>query len=161
MTTKNAPVRPVGSMTKQIVSFGASFAFFGLAGFLQNGAFFETETATAAPTEASSGADISDAVNDVVPDGEEVVASENATVEWLGPVQPLPAEAQAPAVDAVDPTPAPEPAPAAAPAPAPAAAPAPEPAPAPAPEPAPAPAPEPAPAPAPVEVPVDAHTGGS
>ncbi len=163
MTTKNTPVRPVGAMTKQVVSFGASFAFFGLAGFLQNGAFFDTETATAAPIEVSPAADISDTGNDVAPDAVEAVASENATVQWLGPVQPLPAEAPASTGDLVSPAPASTPAPTPAPAPAPAATPAPAPAPEPAPAPAPTPAPEPAPAPAPapVEVPVDAHTGGS
>lgn len=141
MTTKKSPARPVGSMTKQIVSFGASFAFFGLAGFLQNGAFFDTDTAIAAPSEEIPAADVVDTDNGAASAGVEVVASEEATVQWLGPVQPLPAEAPAPAVDAVASAPAPEPAPAVAPAP------------------APAPAPEPAPAPA--EVAVDAHTGGS
>ena len=119
MTTKpsktSAP-RPTAAWSKQVISFGASFAFFGLAGFLQNGAFFESSVASAAELESVDApvASAEPTVQTVVTAGEKSTLDSQA--EWLGPVQLLPT---VPAEDAA-PAPAPAPAPAAAPAPAPA-----------------------------------------
>ncbi len=117
-----------------MVSFGASFAFFGLAGFLQNGTVFDPQPAVAAGEQSSSQPEVDVVSSGVASDANSVNVSAPTTgeLEWLGPVQPLPTAPAAPA-DA--------------------------PAAVPVSTPSPAPAPAPTPAPAPVEV--DAHTGGS
>ena len=86
MTTMTKPqqtARPVGSWTKQVVSFGTSFAFFGLAGFLQHGAFAEA---------AVAGATVSEPVA-ITSDVEMAAAGTQVAVDQhpvlLGPVQPL------------------------------------------------------------------------
>ena len=77
--TKKQSARPVAGWTKQVASFATSFAFFGLAGFLQSNAMVVTEE-TAAPAEVPL-----------------VVESVSTTAhvaqvtqpELLGPVQPI------------------------------------------------------------------------
>ncbi len=77
--TKNQNSRPVAGWTKQVASFATSFAFFGLAGFLQSqaAATFEQTAAPAQPTVAA----------------EAVVATAQVAQisqpELLGPVQPI------------------------------------------------------------------------
>ena len=79
MMTKNQNSRPVAGWTKQVASFATSFAFFGLAGFLQSQAVATVEpiAAPAQPTVAT----------------ETVVATAQvaqvAQPELLGPVQPI------------------------------------------------------------------------
>ena len=132
--TKSSTPRPVASWTKQIVSFGTSFAFFGLAGFLQTSAQAANEAKAAEAALAESqqfqtNTPPSQAEAAVLP----AAAAENS--DWLGPVALLP-EANS-AAQPIEQAPAPAPAPAA------------------------APAPAPEPAPVVEEVPVDGHTGGS
>ena len=130
MTRSDQP-RPVGSWTKQIVSFGTSFAFFGLAGFLQNGALLESESAVAAEVDVATESQIP--VSDLPQEelNAAVVSSTPEPEQWLGPVPAPVALEEEPLAPAANP------------------------------EPAPAPAPVPAPAPAPEPVAVDGHTGGS
>jgi hypothetical protein len=79
MTTKEKAPRPVAGWTKQVASFATSFAFFGLAGFLQS---------QAAPSSEPVAAPIQPAVT-----AEPVIASAQgdhvAQTELLGPVQPI------------------------------------------------------------------------
>ena len=113
--TKPKTARPVANWTKQIVSFGTSFAFFGLAGLLQTQAQAAQQAAAeeAAALAAAQAAATQAAV---------VVAPEPAEPELLGPVQPVSEANAVPAQTAVV-EPAPAPAVASAPAPAPAPAP--------------------------------------
>ena len=109
--TKNQKSGPVAGWTKQLISFGTSFAFFGIAGLLQTQAAAAEQAAAVAAAQAA-------ATQAAV-----VVAPEPSTNDLLGPVQPISESNPAPAEQVVvesAPAPAPAPAPAAAPAPAPA-----------------------------------------
>ena len=77
--TKNQNSRPVAGWTKQVASFATSFAFFGLAGFLQAQAVATVEP-TAAPAQPTVAAETA------------VAAAQVAQItqpELLGPVQPI------------------------------------------------------------------------
>jgi len=77
--TKNQNSRPVAGWTKQVASFATSFAFFGLAGFLQSQAVATVESTAAAEQPIVA--------------AETVVATAQvaqiAQPELLGPVQPI------------------------------------------------------------------------
>jgi DMSO/TMAO reductase YedYZ molybdopterin-dependent catalytic subunit len=105
MTTKPQVVRPVANWTKQIVSFGTSFAFFGLAGLLQTQAQAAQQAAAEeAAALAAAQATATQAAVVVVPDP--------AETELLGPVQPVSDTNPIPAqTTVVEPAPAPAPAP--------------------------------------------------
>jgi hypothetical protein len=114
--TKNQKSGPVAGWTKQLISFGTSFAFFGIAGLLQTQAV--SEQAAAAEQAAAVAAAQAAATQAAV-----AVAPEPLTKDMLGPVQPISETNPAPVEQMVvesAPAPAPAPAPAAAPAPAPA-----------------------------------------
>jgi hypothetical protein len=102
--TTTKPNRPVGTWTKQIASFATSFAFFGLAGFLQVQAANEAAQAQALEEAAAQA------------EAAALVAAQEATQvvqvnqpELLGPVQPLTEEdiqaAQVAAAEPVAPAP--------------------------------------------------------
>jgi hypothetical protein len=77
--TKNQSSRPVAGWTKQVASFATSFAFFGLAGFLQSNAMAVTE-------QAAASAEPSVAVETV---STTTQVAQITQPELLGPVQPI------------------------------------------------------------------------